>query len=184
MKYVKMLGLLAVAEAALMAFAGTASATITSGGSAYTGEISASSSNSELDGTVDVKCKSSTVAGTTTSGATSSSVSTLDFTECGADTVSVVKNGSLSISSAGSVSSSGAEVTVQVHRSVFGFPVTTHCIYSTGAGTTVGTLTEGTTTIHLLGTNIPQVATDGGCGSNAQWTGTYTISKPGALTVD
>ncbi|HEX5983192.1 MAG TPA: hypothetical protein VFY69_03200, partial [Solirubrobacterales bacterium] len=175
MKYVKMLGLLAVAAAAMMAFAGIASATVTSGGSAYTGEISASSTNSELDGTVDVKCKQSTVAGSTTSGATSSSISTLTFTECGSDTVSVVKKGSLSISSSGGVTSSGAEVTVQVHRSIFGFPITTHCIYATGAGTEVGQLTEGTTTIHLLGTDIPRLSTDSGCGENSQWTGTYTI---------
>ena len=70
MKSVKILGLLAVAAAALMALAGPASATITSGGSAYTGEIVATSSNFEIDGSVDIKCKHSTFAGSTTAAAT------------------------------------------------------------------------------------------------------------------
>jgi len=199
MKYFKMLGLLAVAAAALMAFAGTASATITYNGSAYTGTIEATSSNSELDGTVDVKCAKSTVAGNLSNGATTWGFDTLTFTECGSDTVSVIGNhffigpvtvidpiGNLRIDSDGTVYVEGAEVTVQVHRSVFGFPVTTHCIYRTAAnpGTDVGDLIEGSTFIALSGANIPQVSTDGGCGSNAQWTGFYKITKPGALTVD
>ena len=192
MKYVKMLGLLAVAAAAMMAFAGTASATVTYNGSAYTGTIEATSTNSNLDGTIDVACSHSVVAGSTASGATTSAITTLTFTGCGADTVSPVEDktnknfGYLSIDSNGTISAEGTEVTVQVHRSVFGFPVTTHCIYKTATkpGTDVGTLTEGTTSIELAGTNIPQVSTDGGCGANAQWTGTYTITKPGALTID
>jgi len=190
MKYIKTLGLLAVAAAALMAFAGTASATITSpAGTSYGGEIVASSSNSELDGSVDVKCKASTVKGKPSStGDTSGSITSLTFTECGADTVSVINMGTLRLEKQGggwiTVSSTGAEVTVQVHRSVFGFPVTTHCIYAT-SNTAVGTLSEGTNWhIALSGTNIPQKATDGGCGSNAQWTGTYSGTTPSSLFVD
>ena len=66
MKYVKMLGLLAVAAAALMAFAGTASATtVTSGGVTYTGEIAASAEgHAVLDNPIaKIEC-ASTVAGT------------------------------------------------------------------------------------------------------------------------
>jgi len=182
-KHLKMLGLLAVAAAALMAFAGTASATITSGGSAYTGEIAATSTNSELDGSVDIKCNHAMFAGSTTAGATAFALTTVTFTGCGSDTWSVLKNGSMKISSSGTISWDGFELTTQTHRTVFGFPVTTHCIYATN-NTTIGTLTEGTAQIHLMGTNLPQTPTDGGCGENAQWTGTYTITKPGALTVD
>jgi len=185
MKYAKMLGLLAVAAAALMAFAGTASATVTYNGSAYTETIEATSTDSRLDGSVDVACGHSTIACSITGGATEATISSLTFTECGSDTVNIINKGSLKISSTGTVTSVDAEVTVQLHRTVFGFPVTTHCIYATGkAGTNVGTLEEGTDKIILSGTKIPQVSTDSGCGSNAQWTGTYTISKPGALTID
>ena len=66
MKYVKMLGLLAVAAAALMAFTGTAAATqVTSpAGTLYTGKITATSSNSELHGAfISVSCTSSHVEG-------------------------------------------------------------------------------------------------------------------------
>ena len=201
MKYLKMLGLLAVAAASLMAFAGTASATITNGGGAYDGPLVSSSSNSELDGSVDVKCKSSVVEGSVEKGNTSGTISNLSFTECGGDTVTPIPitevisseptvhktyYGSLAVASNGTVTSSGAEVTVQLHRSIFGFPITTHCIYATN-NTAVGTLTEGVNpaVIHLSGTNIPQKPTDSACGESAQWTGTYTVSTPtGAITVD
>jgi len=189
MKYAKILGLLAVAAAALMAFAGTASATITVNGSAYSGHIEATSTNTELDGTVDVKCAKSIVTGNVSNGATTSAVTTLDFTECGSDTVEVTRGGSLRVDSSGTVYSEDAEVTVTVHRSIFGFPVTTHCEYVTAKnpGTDIGTLTEHVSPpqVHLIGANIPQTETDSGCGANAQWTGTYTFTTPtGAITVD
>lgn len=186
MKYIKIFGLLAVAAAVLTTFAGTASATITSGGSAYTGEIVATSSNNAFDGTVDIKCGHASFAGSTTAGATTFALNSVTFTECGGDTYSVIQNGWLRIDSSGTVYWEGTELTSQLHRSVFGFPITTHCIYKTAAnpGTDVGALTEGSTSIELAGTNIPQVSTDSACGENAQWTGTYTITKPGALTID
>ena len=187
MNQVKMLGLFVVAAAALIAFAGTASATITSGGSAYTGHLHFESSSWHLDaGPITLSCKSHTLTIPVPWGSTTSSISSMTLTECGSDTVSVTTPGSLRIDSNGTVYFEGTEVTAQAHRTVFGFPVTTHCIYRTAAnpGTDIGALTEGTTSIEMAGTNIPQVSTDGGCGSNAQWTGTYTITKPGALTID
>jgi len=183
MRYLKTLTMLVVTAAALTAFAGTASATITSGGSAYTGEIVATSTNSELDGTIDVRCDHSSLAGSTTAGATTFAVTSLTFSECTADTYTAIKNGSLRFDSNGTIFWEGTELTVQLHRVVFGFPITTHCIYAT-SGTDIATLAEGTDQINLIGTNIPQKATDSGCGSNAQWTGSYTIVKPGALTID
>jgi hypothetical protein len=188
MKYMKMLGLLAVAAAALMAFVGTASATVTSpAGTAYAGNIVSSSSNTSLDGSVKVSCTSSTVEGDPSSaGATSGTISKLTFANCGNDTVKVNANGSLAISSSGTVTSTGAEVTVQLHRTVLGFPVTTHCIYKTN-NTSVGTLTEGVSpaVLHIGSSPIPEVATDGACGNDAVWTGSYTVSTPsGAITVD
>jgi len=201
MRHIKMLGLLTVAAAAMMASAGTASATITSGGSAYTGEIVASSTNFEMDGVIDIKCKQSTLAGSASSGATTFAINSMGFTECGSDTVMHIPNtevilkdptihstdyGSLAVASDGTISLEFAYITVQVHRTVFGFPVTTHCLYETDflTGTDIGKLTEGTTNITIASANIPQKPTDTSCGTSAQWTGNYTISKPGALTID
>jgi hypothetical protein len=183
MKYMKMLGLLAVAAAALMAFVGTASATVTSTGAIYTGNIHAHSSNTSLDGSVKVSCTGSTVEGYVNNGSTTGSVSVLTFTGCGNDTVSVLQKGSLTIGSSGTATSTGAEVTVQLHRTVLGFPITTHCIYKTN-NTDVGTLTEGNTPIlHIGSAPIPEVATDGACGNDAVWTGSYHVTQPHNLEV-
>jgi hypothetical protein len=183
MKYVKMLGLLAIAATALMAFAGTASATLTSpAGTKYGGKIIATSTNSELDGTVDITCSHSVVEGTpSAAGSTSGTINTLDFTGC-SRSVTVTANGSLTIASNGEVKSTGARVTVQT--TIFGFPV--HCIYKT-ENTKVGTLTEGVAPakMHIGSAPIPQEATSGLCGDDAEWTGTYTVTTPAsAIVVD
>lgn len=185
MKYVKMLGLLAVAAAALMAFVGTASATVTSpAGTKYTGNIHSTSINTSLDGSVKVSCLHSTVVGYVEDGKTTGNISTLHFSECGKDTVSVLANGSLTIASNGTVTSTGAIVTVQLHRSLLGFPVTTHCIYETN-NTDVGTLVEGTEPVLNIGSApIPEVATDGACGNDAVWTGSYSVKSPHELVID
>ncbi|HEX5983253.1 MAG TPA: hypothetical protein VFY69_03510 [Solirubrobacterales bacterium] len=186
MSYIKKIGLVTVATTALMVFAGTASATVTYNGSAYTGEISATSTNFEMDGTIDVKCSHSVIAGSTTGGATSYSLSTLTFSECGGDTVTVVNPGTLTYSNNTDtkvILATGSHVTVQVHRWIFGFPVTTHCTYATN-NTAVGHMTNGEAKYKLYGANIPQKPTDSACGENTQWTGEYTIINPGALTVD
>jgi hypothetical protein len=183
MKYVKMLGLLAVAAAALMALAGTASAKVTSpAGTEYSGAITATSTNSALDGTVDITCKHSGVSGTLASkGATNGTITSLTFTEC-SRAVTVTATGTLSIASNGEVKSTGARVTVQT--TILGFPV--HCIYKT-ENTKVGTLTEGVApaVMHIGSAPIPQEATSGLCGEDAEWTGNYTVTTPAtAIVVD
>lgn len=161
MKYVKMLGLLAVAAAALMAFAGTASATQltdASGNVLGVGTVI----HAEAESTVtlhppigDIECSGSTVKGSiTNAGGASATVSGpidttevegkktgLTFTGCNA-TVTVLQTGSLEIHTKtanadgnGTLTSKGTRVTV-----VFaGF----HCIFETNAtnGTDIGTLT-------------------------------------------
>jgi len=190
MKYVKMLGLLAVAAAALMAFAGTASAQLTSPkGTPFTGTITGTSTDSHLTGSVTIACKHSVVSGSISKGATTGAISTLDFTGCEPDTVVVLKKGHLTIdrvaANHGTVTSTGAEVTVLTHRTIFGFPVTTHCIYATN-NTHIGTFTGSPNdtshaTIDING-SIPRIATDGTCGEDpAIWTGTYTITSPKPL---
>jgi hypothetical protein len=64
MRYLKQLGLLAVAAAALMVFAASVSATTVTSpeGTTYTGAIKATSSNAKLSGSfVTVECSESTL---------------------------------------------------------------------------------------------------------------------------
>lgn len=166
MKYVKMLGLLAVAAAALMAFAGTASATeLTNAQGDKLGvgtEIHAESEGAtSLTGTITITCQKSTVEGEVTNAGgagitVSGHVSTLTFTECGNHTVTVKNAGSLEIHTEfeetgdpktshetaaatgnGTLTSTDAEVTVLLHSFLLG---TVHCIYKTNE-TDIGTLT-------------------------------------------
>ncbi|HEX5984055.1 MAG TPA: hypothetical protein VFY69_07615 [Solirubrobacterales bacterium] len=208
MKYIKMLGLLALAASALMVLAGTASAKLTeaAGDEVEAGDaIHAVAVNTSLDGAVNIECAESTVSGEfTENGGTTATTNTLTFTECNKDTVTLVKTGSLTIESNGTVKSTGAEVTVQIHRTVFGFPVTTHCVYAS-SGTAIGTLEEsstvvkevhnpgmeneektfgGTAKINIASSGLGQIPTDGACGENSQWTGSYTVTTPDYLDVD
>jgi hypothetical protein len=194
MKYAKMLGLLAVAAAALMAFAGSASATTLtdgSGGTLGVGTVIEAGNVGEaiLDGTVNIKCKKSTVKGEVTnaggaSATVSGSVSPLTFSECGANTVTVSKGGTLEIhgqaGNKGTLTSSGAEVTVLTHN-ILG---TVHCIYTTEA-TDLGTVEGGTgATLKIDSVPINRASTDFGCGSTSEWTAHYTVSKPATLNID
>jgi len=205
MKYAKMLGLLAVAAAALMAFAGSASATtltITNPpgtkvvAPAHTPIVAHAVGETILDGTVNIKCKKSLVEGETENEGSSSTtvkgpLSKLTFEECGANTVTVVNKGSLEIHTDsatadgnGTLTSTGAEVTVLTHN-ILG---TVHCIYITNE-TDVGTLdgstkTGGTATLTVDSVPIPRASTDFGCGSTSEWTAHYTITSPDWLDVD
>jgi hypothetical protein len=205
MKYAKMLGLLAIAAAALMAFAGSASATTgtdsAAGSPVEAGDTIHSTNVGEaiLDGTVNIKCKKSTVSGTVGSAGSatttlSGNISTLTFEECGANTVTVVSKGSLEVhthendptgtSSNGTLTSSGAEVTVLTHN-ILG---TVHCIYVTNE-TDVGTVdgsktTKGNATLTVDSVPIPRKTTDFGCGSTSEWTAEYTVTTPAYLDID
>jgi len=191
MKYVKILGLLAVAAAALMAFAGAASAdTATSPtGTTYTGEIAAEAEgHAVLDNPIaKIECASK-VSGTITGhGAgkpVSGPISSLTFTNCTNEWhVTVVANGTLSVDNTGAginVSSSGA--TVEATR--FGVV----CRYKT-ENTKVGTLTNSATdtalaTMHISAA-IPFHSGSFLCGEGATtWTGSYKVTKPVPLTID
>jgi hypothetical protein len=190
MKYLKMLGLAAMAAMALTALlgAGSASATthektgvpqngpvtieasIKAGGSA----ILRDTENRSVD-----TCTGSTVKGTTVAPYSGTSVggpvSSLTFTGC-THTTHVVAPGNLSIShitgtTNGTVTSSGAEV--QVQSTAFG--VTLTC--KTGTGTDIGTLTgvkHGQATMHING-----IVNCGFFVPTAKWEGTYTVTTEG-----
>jgi hypothetical protein len=188
MKYIKMLGLLAMTAAALMVFAGAACATTLTAIPPYTGPIQAVSEGElELHGPIgSLICNESTVEGNIESHgagvAASGQVATLDFSQCN-EHLTVLKRGSLSIvgknpTGNGTVTWTGAELTI-VYTSRFG---AIHCIYATN-NTSFGTIagaqsSAGHATLHIEA-NIPRVVTSGLCGSDpAELTGSYQFTVP------
>ncbi|HEY6730713.1 MAG TPA: hypothetical protein VI039_06780 [Solirubrobacterales bacterium] len=196
MKYVKMLGLLAVAATALMAFAATASATtVTSpAGSPYTGTIEATNEGTlTLVGVATVNCDHSYVRGTITqhgivNGNTvpaSGPIHELTFDECDQH-VNVQSGGTLEINSAGTLISKNATVEVEF-TTIFG---NIHCNFAT-TGTDVGDLTDapsnsGHATLHIEENDIPVEAEGSSflCGATAEWNGAYTVTSPTGLVID
>jgi hypothetical protein len=185
MKYVKMLGLLAVAAAALMAFAGSATAASVTSNEGTTPNIVATSTNSELDGTfVTVKCSNSKVEGNVEShgGATvGGEVDLLTFTGCNYEvTVNEGGRGSLAVhptgtTGDGTVTSTGANITI--HTSVGS------CTFTTN-GTDVGTLDGGSpAAMNINSAKIPRTGGNFLCGSSGTWTGSYSVSSPSTLEI-
>jgi hypothetical protein len=186
MRYVKTLGLLAVAAAALMAFAGTASATaLTSpAGTTYTGAVRATSSSTSLHGPfITVSCTHSTAEGKVEAHGASvtaaGKVSGLTFTGCNYP-VTVKKAGALEVHSGSPsrVTSSGAEVAI--HTSVG------ECVFSTvNTAIDIGQFTGGTPARHDIDSvTIPRTGGSFFCGTAGEWTGSYTITTPGTLLLD
>ena len=190
MKYLKILGLLAVAASAMMAFAGSASATTLTApaGTTYTGEIVAENETGHVrlhNPAANIEC-SSTVKGTVTGHGASvtaeGEISTLDFTPCtGNWTVTGNIGGTLIAHTGGAITSTGATVTA-VNDSL---GIT--CRYATNA-TSIGTLTGATSsTTHAtldISASIPFHSGSIFCGSGASaWTGNYTVTTPKGLVI-
>ena len=185
MKYVKILGLLAVAAAALMAFAGTASATTvatSTGGAAATPTIHAVNSgghvklanpiaNIECSSTVEGKVESHG-AGVTAKG----NITTLNFTGCtNSWHVTATVNGSLEVHYTsghnGLLTSNGAKVDTT--------RLGVTCVYET-KNTSIGTVTGGAPAKLAISASIPINSTEssGLCGSgNAAWSGSYETTS-------
>ena len=203
MKYIKILGLLAVAAAALMAFAGVASATtVTSpAGTKYLGELHASSEGHAIlhNPIAKIECNSTVNGHVEVNGAkdekgntlpASGEITTLTFSPCTDDWhVTTVTPGTLSIVSngngTGDLFSNGA--TVESTR--FGVS----CRYKTN-NTTIGTVTSAVfdkegkevtnATLHIQA-NIPFHSGSFLCGSGAtSWTGSYIINSPKGVVID
>ncbi|MGN6256684.1 MAG: hypothetical protein ACTHN3_02895 [Solirubrobacterales bacterium] len=201
MKYVKILGLFALAAAALMAFAGSASATTLTApeGTTYTSTIEATSEghvileNSSIG--LKVECNS-TVEGKVESHGTTvtavGNISTLDFTNCtNGYVVTVLKKGSLevhtdgeTVTGNGTLTGSGQEVTIHT-------PLGFSCTYAT-SGTDLGTVTGYTNvsptsehaTLDINSVTIPRTNDSALCGSGAFWKGSYKVNTPTKLWVD
>jgi hypothetical protein len=189
MKYVKMLGLLAVVASSLMAFAGIASADEATSpkGSTYSGSISAQSEGHvvldnpiakiECPSTVSGDIESLDKAGENVFGEFNS----LTFNNC-TDSwhVTVAFAGNFSVNATGGfdgeASSSGA--TVEATR----FGIT--CRYST-SGTKIGTLTGGSPATLHINAKIPFHSGSVFCGTGSTaWTGNYEVTSPTSLYID
>ena len=194
MKYVKILGLLAVAAAAMMAFAGSASATTLTSpkGVTYTGPIIAEAEGHAIlhNPAAKIEC-ASTVHGNVEKHGTGvtveGTISTLDFTGCTGSWTVTGTGGTLIAhwitgTNNATLTSTGATVTA-VNDSL---GIT--CRYATSA-THIGTLTgaandESHATLHI-NASIPFHSGSIFCGSgNSAWTAAYTVTTPKGLIVD
>jgi hypothetical protein len=200
MKYMKMLGLLATAAAALMAFASSASAgTITSPTGTAATSFTATAGATSRDGAfTTITCQSSHLAGRVTSQGASQTikvnVNAFSFNGCNTP-VHVQEFGTLEIHSikkgivphetclvnycSGTVTSSGTRTEVTTS---FG-----SCVFTT-TSTPIGVLTDTDTTggnaiLDIQG-SIPRTGGSFLCGSSATWTGSYNIASPATLWID
>jgi hypothetical protein len=199
MKYVKMLGLAAVAAMALTAFlgAGTASADQFCTETKKTGEeCPAGKVITTIEGTL----KSGTTAILETTGGTvldtcagsdlegpiesqgpgkdiSGPIATLHWTNC-TKTTTTLKPGKLTLQAIsgthnGILTGSGSEVTI---NGVFG----ESCIYGTGTGTNLGTAVGGKPATIAINTIVPLISGGGFCPSHARWTASYQLTNHSA----
>lgn len=195
MKYIKALGLLAVAAAALMVFAGGAWATSLTSSTGETPTLTATSPHpvwhNQSLGT-ETTCTESTLEATVESHGAGQAVrgklSKVTFGSggvqgvCGSTHYKVLTFGSLSIVGAsatgnGTVSFTGTELTTQ------NTSIGISCIYKTSS-THIGTLTGGVPAVLTIESAlIPRTGHSFFCGSHSQWTGQYTITHPSPLTV-
>ena len=210
MKYLKMLGLAAVAAAALMAFVGgsTASATVlckttptkpqTPEGTtcppnqAYPAGTKIHAVNEEhtvlTTEFLNVTCTESTVEGETENEGSATEtvkgpITVLTFNGCNC-TVNVLKRGSLEvhwIEGTHNGTLKSSGAEVTVECStIFG---KVHCIYTTNA-TDLGTLTGGkTATMDISSAGIPRVTTSALCDPTSNWDAKYNITTPDELYV-
>jgi hypothetical protein len=188
MKHLKILGLLAVAAAAMMAFAASASAdylSTTTGGAEASPTIHAVNENGHVslhNPEANIECASTTSGAPNTQGAgesISGPISSLSFTGCtNGWTVTVNAAGSLTTvannkNHGGTLSSSGSTVTATLN--LFFFHIT--CRYATN-NTSIGTITGGNpATLHIEG-KIPFHSGSAACGEEpSQWTGDYVTTS-------
>ena len=171
---------------ALFAFASNASATEITSSTGSTPTIhSESEGGLTFHAVVDVTCQKSTASGSVEShgaGVTAKGkLTTLTFTECGNNDVTVKNAGSIeshAVSPTGNatLTSSGAEISVQVTS----LGIT--CVFTT-SNTHIGTYTASSQTVHLDAAKIPRTGGSVFCGSSGEATGSYKITHPTSLSV-
>jgi hypothetical protein len=166
-----------------------AASIITTGGSVYIETIKAEAEGSiALSGSITVTCGKSTFEGPVESHGTEVPVevtlSSLTLSECGSHTVTVIKPGVLELHETsegdGTLTSTGAELTVLMHSVLLG---TVHCIYTT-KNTDIGDVTGGApATLDIGSAPISRTTTDFACGSHSTLEGSYKVTTPATLEV-
>lgn len=202
MKHLKILSFAAIAAAALMAFAASASATeLTSpaGVMVTTGTTieAASEGHAVLDSSIGTIECNSTVKGTTLDTGVAPEtvevkIETLTFTNCTNGAVVTVlqraeshPTGTLTIhtqetnpNNNGTLTSFGTEVKISLGG--------LQCIYltqNTDIGTLTGSSTTGSTATFDISGRIPEFIGGPLCGASASWTGSYKVTNPDFVNV-
>lgn len=192
MKYLKILGLGGVAAIALMAFAGTALATIvTSPAGTQMGKgasVVGHSTNPEFHGAfVTVKCTEASGEGKITDAGSSTETVKGEiflgtFTGCNFEVIvkrtgtSEVHTDGASANGNGIVTSTGAEVEVKTSVG--------NCIFTT-SNTTLGTVVGGTPAVmNFNSAKIPRTGGNFLCGSSGTLTGSMAVTSPKTLLID
>jgi hypothetical protein len=197
MKYLKMLGLAAIAAAALTAFIGTGTAsatTLTSAGGLIFGaetEIHATSEGKVVLETAigKIECDSTTTLKTENEGGggllVTFGVEAFTWGPCSAAFAAVPTKGVGDITGIGGnngeIRSNGFELTVEKN----GF----HCIYRTNlqkVGTVTGSATTGATPTIDISATITRTGGKNGafCGMSGTWKGSYKINTPDTMNID
>ncbi|HEY6729524.1 MAG TPA: hypothetical protein VI039_00690 [Solirubrobacterales bacterium] len=193
MKHVKILGLLSIIAAALLAIVATASATVATapGGTAYTGTLKGVNTGPvTFHGVVDVTCNEGEIQGTIAQhgpSVTGQGQNTLFvYSGCNQHIVPLAK-GTIEVHAIGNgngtITSTNTETTVEF-TTIFG---NIHCVFST-VNTHIGTVTGATSdsghaTVHLEGA-IPVKSGSFLCGSSAEITGAGKVTSPTGLRID
>jgi hypothetical protein len=186
MKHLKMLGLLVMAAASLMAFASSASANpVLTGPKAeeYTSTISASLEGSALlKAGIEDTCAESTATGKVTINSTThatGALAALTFSKCTQHTT-VENAGSLTINDKGEVFSENSRVKVQITGIA-------SCWYGAETGAVkIGVLTYGhPATLDINTTTLQRQPPSDTfwCAATGTWTGNYKITTPSGLTL-
>jgi len=184
MKHVKMLGLLVMAAASLMAFASSASAApvlTAPAGTEYTGTIQASlekGTSALLKAGITTTCTESAVDGDVTVNNTTHAegpITTLTFGTCGTSDVKTITPGSLTINDAGEVFAINNNV--EIKETSLGVT----CFYGGAAspGTKLGTLAGTKLTVNT--TKLQRkTGSNFFCAAEGTWTANYVVTNPAA----
>lgn len=196
MRYIKMLGLAAIAAAAVTAFlgAGSASANVLCKTTSTPCNSTSTTLEASLTGTARLETTSGVLLDTCTIGGVKGSieneganipasgkVSTENLTWSGCTkTTKTLEGGSLTVDDIagtenGTVTATGFVVTV---NTIFG-----SCTYGFGSSTVdLGTLEGGTSPKLVIKTEVPKIT--GPCPETSVWNATYVITNPSPLYVE
>jgi hypothetical protein len=198
MKYLKILGLAAVATAALMALVGssTASATVLCSTTTtpcnskvasgtrigYVSESSILIKETGASGETLDTCKKSKITGENTSS-TTGTTTTLDWEEC-TWTTTAIELGKLETTGPLTGTSNGTIVSDAEIRVTISIPFFGSCVYGVEPGVSLGTLTEGKpATFDANSVTTKRSGSSITCPQTSLFSGTYTMNEPENTTI-